>query len=87
MQYTAHQQQAINHLDGNLQVIACAGSGKTQVISQRIVNILSERAEEGVGPQNIVAFTFTDKAAAELTAVTNPKNLFLFLRVPSATQC
>lgn len=66
MQYTEQQQQAINHLDGNLQVIACAGSGKTQVISQRIVKILLERADAGIGPENIVAFTFTDKAAAEL---------------------
>lgn len=66
MQYTERQQQAINHLDGNLQVIACAGSGKTQVISQHIVNILKELAVKGVEPQNIVAFTFTEKAAAEL---------------------
>ena len=42
------------------------GSGKTQVISQRIVNILREKATEGIGPGNIVAFTFTDKAAGEL---------------------
>jgi DNA helicase II / ATP-dependent DNA helicase PcrA len=66
MKYTPHQQEAINHLDGNLQIIACAGSGKTQVISQRIINILREKASEGVRPANIVAFTFTDKAAGEL---------------------
>jgi DNA helicase-2/ATP-dependent DNA helicase PcrA len=66
MEYTPHQQEAINHLDGNLQIIACAGSGKTQVISQRIVNILREKAPEGISPANIVAFTFTDKAAGEL---------------------
>ncbi len=66
MQYTEQQQQAINHLDGNLQVIACAGSGKTQVLAQRIVNILSTKAAEGITPANIVAFTFTEKAAGEL---------------------
>ena len=66
MQYTEQQQQAINHLDGNLQVIACAGSGKTQVLAQRIVNILSTKAAEGIAPANIVAFTFTEKAAGEL---------------------
>ena len=66
MQYTERQQQAINHLDGNLQVIACAGSGKTQVLAQRIVNILSTKAAEGITPANIVAFTFTEKAAGEL---------------------
>jgi DNA helicase-2/ATP-dependent DNA helicase PcrA len=66
MQYTERQQQAITHLDGNLQVIACAGSGKTQVLAQRIVNILSTKATEGITPANIVAFTFTEKAAGEL---------------------
>lgn len=66
MDYTPSQQEAINHLDGNLQIIACAGSGKTQVISQRIVNILREKGQEGITPANIVAFTFTEKAAGEL---------------------
>lgn len=66
MDYTPNQREAINHLDGNLQIIACAGSGKTQVISQRIVNILREKQSEGITPANIVAFTFTDKAAGEL---------------------
>lgn len=66
MEYTPRQLEAISHLDGNLQIIACAGSGKTQVISQRIVNILKEKREGGVTPANIVAFTFTEKAAGEL---------------------
>jgi DNA helicase II / ATP-dependent DNA helicase PcrA len=61
--YTAAQEAAIGCLDRPLQIIACAGSGKTQVISQRIARIL---AQDGVEPRNIVAFTFTDKAAAEL---------------------
>lgn len=51
MDYTERQLEAINHLDGNLQVIACAGSGKTQVLAQRIVNILkSKGAHGGRGP-------------------------------------
>ena len=57
------QAEAIACLDEPLQIIACAGSGKTQVISQRIASILSL---PGVEPRNIVAFTFTEKAAAEL---------------------
>jgi len=61
--YTVSQQQAIDHINGNLQIIACAGSGKTQVLAQRIVNIL---AKKNVSPKNIVAFTFTEKAAGEL---------------------
>jgi DNA helicase II / ATP-dependent DNA helicase PcrA len=62
MDYTKSQREAINSTDKNLQIIACAGSGKTQVISARIVEIL----KEGNKPANIVAFTFTDKAAGEL---------------------
>jgi DNA helicase-2/ATP-dependent DNA helicase PcrA len=61
--YTDHQREAINCLDRPLQIIACAGSGKTQVISQRIANILARPDAE---PRNIIAFTFTEKAAAEL---------------------
>ena len=61
--YTPAQAEAIACLDEPLQIIACAGSGKTQVISQRIASILSL---PGVEPRNVVAFTFTEKAAAEL---------------------
>ena len=53
-------------MDRNLQIIACAGSGKTQVISRRIVNILESKKSAGIRPDNIVAFTFTEKAAGEL---------------------
>ena len=61
--YTPAQAEAIACLDEPLQIIACAGSGKTQVISQRIAAIL---AQPGVEPRNVIAFTFTEKAAAEL---------------------
>lgn len=61
--YTPTQQAAIEELAAPLQLIACAGSGKTQVISQRISRILEQ---PDVTPANIIAFTFTDKAAAEL---------------------
>ncbi|MBB5786381.1 UvrD-helicase domain-containing protein [Jiangella mangrovi] len=61
--YTEAQAEAISCLDEPLQIIACAGSGKTQVISQRIAAILGL---PGVDPRNVVAFTFTEKAAAEL---------------------
>lgn len=61
--YTGPQAEAIACLDEPLQIIACAGSGKTQVISQRIAEILARPA---VQPRNIVAFTFTEKAAAGL---------------------
>jgi DNA helicase-2/ATP-dependent DNA helicase PcrA len=61
--YTSSQAEAIACLGEPLQIIACAGSGKTQVISQRIASIL---AQDGAEPRNVIAFTFTDKAAAEL---------------------
>ncbi len=66
--YTDAQLAAIDHIEGNLQLIACAGSGKTEVVAQRVVNLLRPVASGGAGctPENIVAFTFTDKAAAEL---------------------
>ncbi len=63
MQFTQEQLKATESIDGNLQIVACAGSGKTQVVSQRIINILKSG---NATPRNIVAFTYTDKAAAEL---------------------
>ena len=61
--YTDAQSEAIGCLNEPLQIIACAGSGKTQVISQRVAEILKQ---PGVEPHNVIAFTFTEKAAAEL---------------------
>ena len=63
MQFTPAQQEAIDHRGSHLQIIACAGSGKTQVTVERINRLL----EEGVNPEEILAFTFTEKAAAELS--------------------
>ncbi len=63
MKYTEAQKAAIAIIDDPLLIVACAGSGKTQVISQRIVEILRR---PDVKPSNVVAFTFTEKAAAEL---------------------
>lgn len=63
MQYTTNQINAIHHIDSNLQIIACAGSGKTQVISKRIIHILKTKLD--VKPGNIVAFTYTEKASNE----------------------
>ena len=64
MELTKAQQDAVAHINGHLQIIACAGSGKTEVISRRITNILC--SQPNVLPENIVAFTFTEKAAASL---------------------
>ncbi|WP_017719950.1 ATP-dependent helicase [Kamptonema formosum] len=64
LNYTDEQEQAIAHRQGNLLIIACAGSGKTEVISRRIAEIV----DEGVPRSSIIAFTFTDRAARELKA-------------------
>ena len=40
---TLEQQEAISEIDKNLQIIACAGSGKTEVITRRIANILNKK--------------------------------------------
>jgi DNA helicase-2/ATP-dependent DNA helicase PcrA len=50
-------------LKGNLQIIACAGSGKTEFVSERIAYMIYKKVAR---PDQIVAFTFTDKAAEEL---------------------
>lgn len=66
MEFTATQLEAIDHRDGHLQLIACAGSGKTEVVARRVAQLLAPRGEHTLLPRNIIAFTFTEKAAAEL---------------------
>lgn len=52
-----------NLLKGNVQIIACAGSGKTEFVSERIAYQIYSKVAK---PEQIVAFTFTEKAAEEL---------------------
>jgi DNA helicase-2/ATP-dependent DNA helicase PcrA len=66
VKFTTDQLDGINHSKGNLQLIACAGSGKTEVVARRVANLLKTGKADGLTPAGIVAFTFTDKAAAEL---------------------
>jgi DNA helicase-2/ATP-dependent DNA helicase PcrA len=66
MRLTGRQRDAIEHAGGNLQLIACAGSGKTEVVARRVVHLLTPGRPDTLVPRNIVAFTFTEKAAAEL---------------------
>jgi len=66
MKLTDSQRRAIEHEGQNLQLIACAGSGKTEVVARRVVHLLDPSKTASLLPRNIIAFTFTDKAAAEL---------------------
>lgn len=58
------QAKAVKTIDEDLEIIACAGAGKTGVVTRRIINIL--KCKPDIQPKNIVAFTFTEKAAEEL---------------------
>ena len=66
MKLTVTQETAVTHSGRNLQLIACAGSGKTEVVARRVVLLLTPGRLETLLPRNIIAFTFTDKSAAEL---------------------
>ena len=59
----AEQLQAVTHGEGPLLIIAGAGTGKTTVITKRIEHLILGKK---ISPSNILALTFTEKAAAEM---------------------
>ena len=69
MSFSKSQNEAIQHMDGPMLVLAGPGSGKTTVITHRVKNLI----EKGVNPSEILVITFTKAAAMEM------KNRFLLL--------
>ena len=79
MEFTPSQQRAIGFARAKPQLIACAGSGRTEVVEQGVAHLLWPESG-GLAPRNIIAFTFTEKAAAELKEqIVNPSGTFLGL--------
>ena len=66
LNFTKNQREAIISNNSNLRIIACAGSGKTSTIAAKVAFLLNKKNNPDIEPKNIIAFTYTERAAAEL---------------------
>lgn len=64
--FSKNQQEAITTNDKHLRIIACAGSGKTTTVAGKVAYLLDPNNGFDIQPENIIAFTYTEKAAGEL---------------------
>ena len=64
--FSESQQEAITTNDKHLRIIACAGSGKTTTVAGKVAYLLDPLNQFDIKPENIIAFTYTEKAAGEL---------------------
>ncbi len=62
----SEQARAVTHVDGSLLILAGAGSGKTKTLTHRIAYLIGELK---IFPSRILAVTFTNKAAKEMSAI------------------
>ena len=62
IQLNTQQQEAVSHRDGPMIVLSVAGSGKTMVLTERIIHLI----ENGIDPVRLLAITFAKKAVLEI---------------------
>jgi len=82
VQLTSKQKEAVEFGEGPLLIVAGAGTGKTLVITQRIANIIHTKMAR---PEEILALTFTEKAAAEMSERVDVLLPYGFTNVPIST--
>ena len=65
IKFNAQQAEAISHREGPMIVLSVAGSGKTMVLTERVIHLI----EEGFDPARLLAITFTEKAVPEIQSL------------------